>query len=226
VPKTWKPRPASRAAVAAPIPEDAPVTSTLCPMRSSPVRAAMLPPAARRRRRGGTALLRARFAIAALLVLALALACREPAQDGPAASGETIFLAIGGETFTLELALDPATRQRGLSGRRGLPRNGGMLFAFGSPRPLAMVMRDCPEPIDVAFLDGEGRVVALHAMLPEPPRREGESAVAYERRLPEYPSAAPAQFAIEVAGGRLAELGVEVGTRLRFDAAALARRAR
>jgi hypothetical protein len=161
-----------------------------------------------------------------LAILALALACREPAHEAPAAAGETIFLAIGGETFALELALDPATRQRGLSGRTGLARNGGMLFAFGSPRPLAMVMRDCPEPIDVAFLDGEGRVVALHGMLPEPPRRDGESALEYERRLPEYPSRAPAQFAIEVAGGRLAQVGVRVGTRLRFDAAALARRAR
>ena len=161
-----------------------------------------------------------------LLVLALALACREPAQDAPAAhAGESIFLSIGGETFTLELALDPATRQRGLSGRTHLPRNGGMFFAFGSLRPLAMVMRDCPEPIDVAFLDGEGVVVALYEMQPEPPRREGETGMQYERRLPEYPSRAPAQFAIELAGGRLAELGVGVGTRLVFDAAELARRA-
>ena len=48
----------------------------------------------------------------------------------------------------------------------------------------------------------------------------------YERRLPGYPSGAPAQFAVEVAGGRLAQVGVQVGTRLVFDAAALASRAR
>lgn len=187
------------------------------------MRAAMLPPATRRRRRGGAVLLCSRLALGTALAFALAFACREPE---PAAAGETIFLAIGGETFALELALDPATRQRGLGGRTGLSRNGGMLFAFGSPRPLAMVMRDCPEPIDVAFLDGEGRVVALHSMPPEPPRRAGESAMQYERRLPDYPSGAPAQFAVEVAGGRLAQVGVRVGTRLVFDAAELARRAR
>jgi len=165
--------------------------------------------------------------LARALLLALALACREPAQvTPPPAPGETLFLAIGGETFTLELALDPATRQRGLGGRTGLPRNGGMFFAFTAPRPLAMVMRDCPEPIDVAFLDGDGRVIALHTMPPEAPRLAGESALAYEQRLPEYASGAPAQFAIEVAGGRLAQLGVRVGSRLPFDAAGLARRAR
>jgi len=185
----------------------------------------MLPPAPRRRRRGGTALLR-RFALGTALALAFGFACGEPARDAPAAALETIFLPIGGETFALELALDPATRQRGLSGRSGLSRNRGMFFAFRSAGPISMVMRDCPEPIDVAFLDGEGHVVALHAMRPEPPRRAGESAMQYERRLPEYPSGAPAQFAVEVAGGRLAQLGVQVGTRLFFDAAALARRAR
>jgi uncharacterized membrane protein (UPF0127 family) len=133
---------------------------------------------------------------------------------------------MGGETYTLELALYPPARRRGLGGRAGVPRGGGMLFAFPSPRPLAMVMRDCPAPLDVAFLDAGGRVVAAHAMSPEPPRRASESGFQYERRLPEYASGAPAQFAIELAGGRLAELGVGIGTQIVFDAAAVAARAR
>jgi uncharacterized membrane protein (UPF0127 family) len=89
-----------------------------------------------------------------------------------------------------------------------------------------MVMRDCPAPIDVAFLDAQGRVVALHSMPAEPPRRPDESPFDYERRLPAYPSRAPAQFAIELAGGRLAQLGVGVGAQLAFDTQALAARAR
>jgi uncharacterized membrane protein (UPF0127 family) len=172
---------------------------------------------------------RAFYSLGTALSVALTLACSEPAAEAPvatAAPAETIFLPIGGETFALELALDPAKRQRGLGGRSGLPRSGGMFFAFPSPAPRSMVMRDCPEPIDVAFLDGEGRVVALHTMPPEPPRLPGESAMHYERRLPEYPSGSPAQFAVEVTGGRLSQLGVQVGSRLAFDAAGLAARAR
>ncbi len=160
------------------------------------------------------------------MLLALALACSEPAAEAPVSAGETIFLAIGGETFTLELALDPATRQLGLGGRASLPRNGGMLFVFRAPRPLSMVMRDCPIAIDVAFLDADGRVVAVHSMPSQPPRRPAESPMEYESRLPEYPSGAPAQFAIELAGGRLAQLGVTPGSRLVFDGRALAERAR
>jgi uncharacterized membrane protein (UPF0127 family) len=153
-------------------------------------------------------LLQIRRAVPTLLLVVLALACRESAPETPAApavAGETIFLALGGETFALELALDPATRQRGLGGRPRLAPGAGMLFVF---------------------LDAQGRVVALHTMPPEPPRRPGESASDYERRLPMYPSGEPAQFAIEVAGGRLAQLGIGVGSRIAFDAAALAQRAR
>ena len=89
-----------------------------------------------------------------------------------------------------------------------------------------MVMRDCPNPIDVAFIDSMGRVVAIHAMVPEPPRTRSETPFAYERRLKGYPSGQPAQFALETAGGRLAELGLAVGDRVHFEARALVARAR
>ena len=58
-------------------------------------------------------------------------------------------------------------------------------------------------------------------MRPEPPRGRAESLSQYESRLPEYASEAPAQFAIEVAGGRLSALGVRVGDRIPFDGEAL-----
>ena len=159
--------------------------------------------------------------------LLLVAACGAPEPQGAAAGGrEVAFVAIGGETFTLELALDPATRQRGLSGRGAIPRHEGMLFVLPTPRPFAMVMRDCPAPIDVAFLDADGRVVALHEMSVEPPRAPGETAGAYESRLPIYPSGEPVQFAIETSGGRLRALGLVPGARIPLDRATLVRRAR
>lgn len=126
-------------------------------------------------------------------------------------------LLIRGERFRLEVAADPQTMYRGLGGRSVIPRNGGMLFAYPAPGPLAFVMRDCPVPIDVAFLDAAGRVLNVHTMQPEPPRRPDESAAAYERRLPGYPSAGSAQYAIELAGGRFAELGVGPGDRIALE---------
>lgn len=167
-----------------------------------------------------------------LLLLLAGVRCTDsgapepPAPQALPAAPQVVEVAAAGRVLRLELALEPGARQRGLSGRTSLPEGSGMLFAWPRPQPLAMVMRDCPVPIDVAFLDGAGRVVSLHAMPVEPPRRPGESASAYEARLPRYASGAPALFAIELAGGSLAELGVGVGDRFWFDRDAVRARAR
>jgi uncharacterized membrane protein (UPF0127 family) len=165
-------------------------------------------------------------ALLRILVLLVA-ACGAPELPKAAAGErEVAFVSLGGETFTLELALDPATRQRGLSGRGTIPRHEGMLFVLPTPRPFAMVMRDCPAPIDVAFLDAEGRIVDVHEMAVEPPRAPGESSRAYESRLPIYPSQRPVQLAIETAGGRLRELGLTPGAQIPLDTPSLVSRAR
>ena len=82
---------------------------------------------------------------------------------------EALWVEIAGEPFELELALDAASRHQGLSGRRAIEPNGGMLFVNTVESPRAMVMRDCAIPIDVAFLDFSGEVVAIHEMRPELP---------------------------------------------------------
>jgi uncharacterized membrane protein (UPF0127 family) len=163
-----------------------------------------------------------------LLAAAVALACSlsdELPASADAPLAHVVQVVVAGETFAVEVAADPKSRMRGLSGRRAIPRNGGMLFVLPRPDPLRMVMRDCPNPIDVAFVDAMGRVVAIHEMLPEPPRRPDESPYRYEQRLPEYASGVPVQFALETAGGRLAELKLQVGDRLHFSARELIERA-
>jgi len=159
--------------------------------------------------------------IACLLALAVVATSAPSGAEAGAPPPDVLWVAIGDETFSLELALDPRARQRGLSGRAAIEPYGGMLFVLPRPRPFSMVMRDCPVPIDVAFLDAEARVVAIHEMHPEPARRADETAARYEGRLPEYPSGVPVQFAIEVAGGRLGELGLRVGQRIALDTATL-----
>lgn len=170
-----------------------------------------------------------------LALLAAAVGCAEPEQspqtpaassDEAAAVAQTRWLRLGREAFELELALDPATRFHGLSDRASIAPNGGMLFVFPEPRELSFVMRDCWVPIDIAFLDISGKVLAIHEMQVEAPRRPGESPVAYEERLTRYPSGGPASFAVETAGGRLARVGLEVGQRVEIDAQSLVHLAR
>ena len=168
-----------------------------------------------------------RRAAVAVWLIATALACSDASPTRADSTGAAAVAArpaamarvvVAGEVFEVEVASDPRSRYRGLSGRTSIPRNGGMLFVLTRPEPMSMVMRDCSNAIDVAFIDAMGRVVAIHEMPPEPPRRSGESPFQYEQRLPEYPSGAPVSFALETAGGRLADLGLEVGDRLHFPA--------
>ncbi len=152
----------------------------------------------------------------------------------PAPKLPTEKVVISGRTFHLEVAADDVTRFRGLSGRTEIASDGGMLFIFPRPSRLEFVMRDCPIPIDIIYLDGSGRVVATHAMLPEPPRADGErlndprtgTNEAYERRLKKYPSRFDAQFVIELKGGTLEALKLKSADKIDLDLARLKKMAK
>lgn len=170
--------------------------------------------------RMGLAPVRAR-AILAAGVVALAGVCVVAPGCDQQASRSVGSVKLGGKWFHLEISADNATRVKGLSGREFIEPDGGMLFAFPRPSTQQFVMRDCPIPIDIIFLDGSGRITAMHAMVPEEPRREGESDGDYEERLKRYPSRFAAQFAIELAGGTLPSLGLKDGDQVDLDVAAL-----
>jgi uncharacterized membrane protein (UPF0127 family) len=144
---------------------------------------------------------------AAAFLLAIALAGASAAQ--PLAT-RRVFLS--GIAYELEIAADPATRNRGLSGRTAIDARGGMLFVFPDDAPRSFWMRDCKTDIDIAFLDRSGRVVAAHRMKAEPARGPRESDEQYLSRLRLYPSRAPARFALELRAGSLSMLGLSIGS--------------
>lgn len=150
-------------------------------------------------------------------------------------------VVIAGRTFQLEPVLDDQTRFKGLSGRTQIAENGGMLFAFKEPRVLEFVMRDCPIPIDIIYVDATGRVTAMHKMVPEPERTEAEKKLSppfqqapdwtwsnetYEKRLKKYPSKFAAQYAIELKGGTLDGLTLKEADKVELDRAGLKKRAK
>ncbi len=144
----------------------------------------------------------------------------EPAED------ERLTVTLGDRTFRLELAVDAESRTRGLMDRESIDPDGGMLFAFPDVAMRSFWMKNCLTDMDIAFLDGSGRITAMHTMRIEPPQRPEEPEWAYEWRLRGYSSLRPAQFAIEVAPGTLEELGLRRGDQVPLDWAALKRRAR
>lgn len=158
----------------------------------------------------------------ALALLALATACSRPTST---------TLAIYGKTFTLETALDPEKRFRGLSNRTDIPADGGMLFIFpdSQVKVQGFVMRDCPAAIDIIYLDKDEKVTGWHTMQPETPRTAEEKALVppyqgapmwavtndkYEKRLKQYTSYYAAKYAIELRGGATQGMPLKVGDHI------------
>lgn len=144
--------------------------------------------------------------------------------EGP--SLPRLTLDIQGQRYALELALTRESRATGLSGRTRIPDDGGMLFVYPQPQSLVFWMYLCLVDIDVAFLDPQGRVLAVYEMQAEPPPGPGESPGAYRQRLRRYQSPQPGQFALELRAGSLRELGIHVGDKLDLPLAELVRQAR
>ncbi len=131
--------------------------------------------------------------------------------------GQRAKVTIAGETFQLELATDATARERGLMGRDSIEESGGMLFIFPDSQRRSFWMGHCDIDIDLLFLNEAARIVAVHEMKAEPPQGPEETDAEYRERLPDYPSAAPAQFAIELQTGTLARLNIRAGDRVELD---------
>jgi uncharacterized membrane protein (UPF0127 family) len=142
-----------------------------------------------------------RLRLLLLVLLAAGGGCRSRSQAVHA-------VTIRGRTWRVELAVTGDQRYRGLSGRKELASDAGMLFIFPREQVREFCMRDCFIPLDIAFIDSDLRVVMLHTMAVEPDR---------VGRVP-YGSEVPAQYALEVPAGALEAAGVQVGDRVEFSA--------
>jgi uncharacterized membrane protein (UPF0127 family) len=151
------------------------------------------------------------LAIAAITPLLLSGCSKPSVIDGK------MPVTLDGETFLCEIVADEATRTLGLGGRTGLEEGTGMLFSFPDSRLRNFVMRDCLFDIDIIFIDSAGRIVAMHAMTVEEPKRADESIYQYEMRLTKYSSRFNAQYVIELTGGTLERLDLNDGDAIELD---------
>ena len=153
----------------------------------------------------------------------LAIALCLGACSGSSPSPKSNQVKIKGETFELELAIDDASRERGLKHRESIPDHGGMLFVFPDDKVQiqSFWMHECVVDMDIIFLDPRGFVTAAHRMKREPARLDFESESDYQARLQKYSSGYPAQFAIELKAGALDRLNIHVDQKVDLDVARL-----
>ena len=132
-----------------------------------------------------------------------------------------IPIRVADERFEVEVAADDISRRRGLGGRNRLLKRTGMLFVHPDVAVRSYWMFDCLIDMDTAFLDRTGRIVAIHRMKREAPRRANEYRDMYERRLKRYSSRRPAKYALEIPPGDLTRLGLRVGQVIELPRASL-----
>ena len=146
-----------------------------------------------------------RAAVAAAFAL---LACPSPpsAGGGAAPAGPPrVVVESGGRAHAVlvEVAADPAARERGLMFRRRLEEGRGMLFVFEEEQEQSFWMKNTLIPLDMIFVSAEGRVVTVISRA-EPlslsPRIGG-----------------PCRYVLEVPGGWAEARGVKRGDRVRLE---------
>ena len=143
-----------------------------------------------------------------LLLLVSAIAARFSAPPAAAQlqrfamSELTIVSSNGPHHFTVEVADTPAQMEQGLMFRRAMAPDAGMLFDYKTPTVATMWMRNTLIPLDMLFVDAQGRIVNIH-----------ERAVPLSADV--ISAAAPVRAVIELNGGTAARLGIAPGDQVR-----------
>ena len=102
--------------------------------------------------------------------------------------------------IAVEVATTPETREIGLMNRTDLAPDAGMLFVYPPGRAIALWMKTTVIPLDMLFIDDTGIIRFIkhdaqpHDLTPVP-----------------GPTGIAARAALELNGGRAAELGIDVG---------------
>jgi uncharacterized membrane protein (UPF0127 family) len=156
------------------------------------------------------------FVRPAALALALAVVAAAPAmaqiprQDPDACRGQPEIKPLeplqlrtdkGPLSFLVEVADSDVEREYGLMCRKAMAPDRGMLFIFPRAEQQAFWMRNTLIPLDIIYIGADGKVVSITRNA----RPLDESPL---------PSAGPARFVLELAGGRAAQIGLLPGDRV------------
>jgi uncharacterized membrane protein (UPF0127 family) len=104
-------------------------------------------------------------------------------------------------TFEVAVASTREQRARGLMFRRELPESGGMLFDFGREQETRMWMKDTLIPLDMIFIESDGRILRVE-----------QNAEPESLRL--ISSGGSARLVLEVKAGTARKFGISAGDRV------------
>ena len=116
---------------------------------------------------------------------------------------------INGRLFNLEVANDAPSRGLGLGGRGALADDSGMLFVFPLEGFHRFWMKDTRFPLDLLYIAGDGTIVDIQRMEPEPGVPDADLTI--------YGPPVEVLLALEINGGLALRHGFEAGMVVGFE---------
>jgi uncharacterized protein len=108
-------------------------------------------------------------------------------------------IKIGNAAFSLECSISAEERTKGLSGRKNLPEDTGLLFVFERPGLHRFWMKDMNFPIDILWLDENKRIVHIEKDVPP-------------ESYPEYfVPTADSKYVLELNAGQVQKNNIKLG---------------
>lgn len=151
---------------------------------------------------------RRRLVTAAAFIICVSFGAPAPAQQARTSTPAPvptqtleIATASGVHTFAIEFVANDADRAKGLMFRAELPEGRGMLFDFARDQEIAMWMKNTLIPLDMIFIEGDGRI-----------RRIAENTTPLSESI--IPSGGPVRGVLEVIAGTARKFGIKPGDRV------------
>lgn len=123
---------------------------------------------------------------------------------GPPHLGRGQVTFGNGTAASVELAVRPPDRQRGLMYRTQLPEDEGMLFVFPRPQVMHFWMRNTCLPLDMLFIDRAGFVVGIEENVPT-------------MNDDRYGVRCPANYVLEMNAGWARRHGIKPGETVKIE---------
>ena len=117
----------------------------------------------------------------------------------------TTLVRLGSGAFQVWVANTEAERERGLSGVKELPKNGGLLMDFQTDAQWGIWMKDMYVPLDIVWLDSNKKVIYMVS---------DASPELSTTKI--FTPKTPARYVIELPAGSIQKAGIRKGLSADF----------
>lgn len=146
----------------------------------------------------------------ALLLIAIVITINALHNNNYSILPKGSTVTIDKHTFSVDVAKTQASQEQGLSGRRNMAIDHGMLFVFNYPAYQTFWMKDMLFPLDMLFIKGD-TIVTIYQYIPIPQKNAPDSS------LPVYISTQPTDKVLELNSGVVKSDKINIGDRISYS---------